>query len=193
MVQIMNETLTLGAAQQVPTARGHGVEEPVISSQPLLSQLERLVVMSSNQQDNSMDLSHMIQSIVDRVVQDAVKQALQGQTMPSVPNPTIFEDQVSKAGVIHSTRQGSVKDARTKVADSYTCPRTEGAHSELAEIVELAAEIPDPAAVLSNGGAQPDCARRKLLSLWSEALDLSEDSIEPSDSFFVGFVFCNRK
>ena len=191
MVQIMKETLNLGAAPHVPNAKGDVAEEPVISSQPLLSQLERLAAMSSTQQDNSMNLSHMIRSIVDRAVQDAVKQALQGQPTLTVTNSTIIEDQVLEAVTIDPARQRSVKDVRTKLVNGYTHLRADGAHSECAEIVSQAADIPDPGDVQSGFGAQLDCVRQKLLSLWSEALDLSKDSIEPNDSFFVSFVFHN--
>jgi len=188
MAQIMKETLDLGAAPHVPNVRGDVAAEPTISSQPLLSRLERLVDMSSAQQDNSMDLGHMIRSIVDRAVQDAVKIALQGQPTLGVNNPTIIEDHVVDATGIDLARQGSVKVTRTEVVNGYIYPYTGGAHSDVPEMVNQAAEIPNPRAVLSDCNARLDCVRRKLLSLWSEALDLSEDSIEPNDSFFVSFL-----
>ena len=193
MVQVMNETLDLGTAPNIPNARRDAAEEPAVSPQSLASQLERLVAMSSIQQGNSMDFGYMIRSVLDRVVQDAVNKALQSQPTLTVDKNSDNEDQVSEATAVNSIGQEIVEDARITVASGLRHPRADDAHSELVEIVEQSANVSVKGSVLSHYGERPDRVSQKLLSLWSEVLDLSEDSIEPNDSFFVSSIFPNAE
>lgn len=193
MVQVMNETLDLGATPSVPDARRDVVGDPAVSSQSLVSQLERLVAMSSTQQGNSTDFGSMIRSILDRAVQDAVNKALQSQPTLTVDNHSDIEDQVSEATAVNPIGQNRVEDARITVISGLRQPRADYAHSELGEIVEQSTNISAHESVLSHDGERQDWVSQKLLSLWGEVLDLSEDSIEPNDSFFVGSIFPNTE
>lgn len=193
MVQVMNETLDLGTAPNVPNARRHVAEDPAVSPQSLFSQLERLVAMSSTQQGNSMDFSSMIRSILDSAVQDAVNKALQSQPTLSADKQSDIEDQESKHTAVNPIGQNSVEDARITVMSNLGKARAEDARSEVAEIVEQSARVSVQGSVLSHDGKRPDWVSQKLLSLWSEVLELSEDSIESNDSFFVSSIFLNTE
>jgi hypothetical protein len=193
MVQVMNETLDLGAGPNVPNARPHVAEDPAVSPQSLVSQLERLVAMSSTQQGNSMDFSSMIRSILDRAVQDAVNKALQSQPTLTVDKHSNIEDQVSKHTAVNPIGKKSVEDARITVMSGLRQPLADDAHSELAEIVEQSANVSVQGSVLSHDNERPDWVSQKLLSLWSEVLELSEDSIDSNDSFFVSSIFLNTE
>lgn len=52
--------------------------------------------------------------------------------------------------------------------------------------IQTAAEMVAAAGVLATEALKsPDVVERKLMALWSELLDMVEDTIEKDDSFFV--------
>ena len=193
MVQVMNETLELEAVSSLPNGKKDTAEDPTISPQTLVSQIERLVAISSTQQGNSLDLSSMIRSTVDRVVQDAVNKALQSQpTLASVRPPGVgvqgFEDTA-----MNHMGQNSVADSRISVISGLKHSLSDDVNSDVGEALERSATVSVHGSATSQSAERSDFVSQRLLSLWSDVLDLPEDSIEPNDSFFVSFTLCGLK
>jgi hypothetical protein len=179
MAQIMNETLDLETEAKSPTVKRDKAEKTASLPESLISELERLVAMSSNQNAKPTDVDFMLRSI-----QATVSKALQG---PGASTREIssngVEDEASEATAVNSTTHDSMDHSQLTTLTGIRQPN--------AKVVERqdSIKVSAQSSILSHQDKSSEWVDQKLLSLWSEALDLSEDSIEPSDSFFVSTVF----
>ncbi len=185
MVQIMKETLEVGAVPDLRNSRGCDAVDSVGPQQSLVSQLERLVAMNSNQQADSTDVGGMIHSIVDRMVQNAVSKALQTQSTLAADRGSDVEAHLSEFTKSNAHGQEILSNARIIAMNDSKEIHAVDAHSGLPDIVEQSIYISDKGIVGDRRGNRSDWVAQKLLSLWSEVLDLSQADIEANDNFFV--------
>jgi amino acid adenylation domain-containing protein/non-ribosomal peptide synthase protein (TIGR01720 family) len=150
------------------------------------------------------DLSGLIRSIVSEMVPQIVDQIM-AHNRPSIEPVSATVDQMTnqmtgllnrrasystslrdrpilETGSIRSTsfRAGSIRSRRMSNASN--------AESRIQTAADMVATIGAMATEASSKVA-PDFVEKKLLNLWSELLELVEESIEQDDSFFVSLPY----
>ncbi|KAE8835987.1 hypothetical protein HRS9139_04085 [Pyrenophora teres f. teres] len=141
------------------------------------------------------DLSSLIRSIVSEMVPQIVNQIVAQNKLPSETTTAAINQVTSQmAGMINrrtsqrgrqsidggsiragSTRAASIRSRRMSVASNAES-RIQTAADMVATIGVLATE--------TSSKVAPDFVEKKLLNLWSELLEMVEETIEQDDSFF---------
>ncbi|KAI0578153.1 Nonribosomal peptide synthase [Pyrenophora tritici-repentis] len=141
------------------------------------------------------DLSSLIRSIVSEMVPQIVNQIVAQNKLPAETTTAAINQVTSQmAGMINrrtsqrgrqsidggstragSTRAASIRSRRMSVASNAES-RIQTAADMVATIGVLATE--------TSSKVTPDFVEKKLLNLWSELLEMVEETIEQDDSFF---------
>jgi non-ribosomal peptide synthase protein (TIGR01720 family) len=144
------------------------------------------------------DWSALIRSIVSEMVPQIVDQIVAQNKLPAEPASTAIDQMTSQmTGMLQrraslSQRGRPTLDAASTKAASIRAPSvrsrrmsmTSNAESRIQTAADMVATIGVLATEASSKVA-PDFVEKKLLNLWSELLELVEETIEQDDSFFV--------
>ena len=140
------------------------------------------------------DWTHLIRSIVAEMVPQIVDQVM-AKNKTALPEPataaTINEMTNQMTGMI--ARRASIshhEKPNFETGSIYSRGRRPSVTSNAESRIQTAADMVAAAGVLATEALQsPDFVEKKLLGLWSELLDMVEDTIEKDDSFFVSRTF----
>jgi non-ribosomal peptide synthase protein (TIGR01720 family) len=138
------------------------------------------------------DWSVLIRSIVAEMVPQIVDQIItKNKTVPpETASATINEMTNQMTGMI--ARRASISQRERpnlETGSLYSRGRRGSVTSNAESRIQTAADMVAAAGVLATEAMQsPDFVEKKLLGLWSELLDMVEDTIEKDDSFFVSDV-----
>jgi amino acid adenylation domain-containing protein/non-ribosomal peptide synthase protein (TIGR01720 family) len=137
------------------------------------------------------DWSHLIRSIVAEMVPQIVDQVIaKNKTVPEPASATINQMTDQITGLI--ARRASLSQRERPVLDTasiHSRGRRMSVTSNAESRIQTAADMVAAASALATEALQsPDFVEKKLLHLWSELLDMVEDTIEKDDSFFVSTV-----
>ncbi|OCL10211.1 nonribosomal peptide synthase-like protein [Glonium stellatum] len=119
------------------------------------------------------DWSSLIRSIVNEVVPEVLDQMFQKGKLTPYNDPAREMVGMISRRASQALRGGQLKELRAAVESGAR--RMSNAENR----INIAADM-----VAAAGSVPPNLVERKLLSLWSELLDMVEDSIGKDDSFF---------
>lgn len=145
------------------------------------------------------DWSNLIRSIVSEMVPQIVEQIVAKNALtPTATSATIDQMTNQMTSMVHRRASNSLSarpnfDAGSIRAGSIRAPSvrsrrmsvTSNAESRIQTAADMVASIGVLATEAQNGVA-PDFVEKKLLTLWSELLEVVEESIDQDDGFFVG-------
>lgn len=124
-------------------------------------------------------VAEMVPQIVDQIV-------LKNKAVPEPATSTINEMTNQMTGMI--ARRASVSQQQKpnfETGSMYSRGRRGSVTSNAESRIQTAADMVAAAGVLASDALQsPDFVEKKLLGLWSDLLDMVEDTIEKDDSFF---------
>ncbi|KAF2030892.1 acetyl-CoA synthetase-like protein [Setomelanomma holmii] len=131
------------------------------------------------------DWSHLIRSIVSEMVPQIVEQIVaKNKTLPEASTIDQMTNQMTgmiarRASVSHRERPN------LETGSMYSRGRRGSVTSNAECRIQTAADMVAAAGVLASESTKsPEFVEKKLLGLWSELLDMVEDTIEQDDSFF---------
>jgi non-ribosomal peptide synthase protein (TIGR01720 family) len=131
------------------------------------------------------DWSNLIRSIVSEMVPQIVDQVLaKNKTAPAAAQATVNEMTNQMAGMIARRASQSIR-GRPNLETGSIRSRRMSATSDAGSRIGIAADMLAVAATEAMKSAPPNFVEKKLLTLWSELLDMVEDNIDNDDSFFV--------
>jgi non-ribosomal peptide synthase protein (TIGR01720 family) len=142
------------------------------------------------------DWSHLIRSIVAEMVPQIVDQVnAKNRTVPEPAAATITEMTNQMTGLI--ARRASISQRERPNFETASVHSVRGRRmsvtSNAESRIQTAADMVAAASVLATEALQsPDFVEKKLLHLWSDLLDMVEDTIEKDDSFFVSQVITSN-
>jgi non-ribosomal peptide synthase protein (TIGR01720 family) len=134
------------------------------------------------------DWNHLIRSIVSEMVPQIVEQIVaNNKTVPEPATATINEMTNQMTGMLARRASLSHREKpNLETGSTYSRGRRMSVTSNAESRIQTAADMVAAAGVLATEALQsPDFVEKKLLGLWSELLDMVEDTIERDDSFFV--------
>lgn len=150
------------------------------------------------------DWSHLIRSIVSEMVPQIVDQVMAKNNIATTPGAAVL----TQASTIENmttqmtsmiARRASITQSQRPTLDrpssafSNTRGRRMSTTSNAESRVQTAADMVAAAGVMATAALEsPDIVEKKLLGLWSELLDMVEDTIEKDDSFFVSLLTCGN-
>jgi amino acid adenylation domain-containing protein/non-ribosomal peptide synthase protein (TIGR01720 family) len=134
------------------------------------------------------DWSNLIRSIVSEMVPQIVDQIItKNKAVPEPATATINQMTDQMTGML--ARRASIshrEKPNPETGSTYSQGRRMSVTSNAESRIQTAADMVAAAGVLATEALQsPDFVEKKLLGLWSELLDMVEDTIEKDDSFFV--------
>lgn len=148
------------------------------------------------------DWSHLIRSIVAEMVPQIVNQVMaksNAAMTPGVPGydqSSTVEQMMTNQMTGMIARRASMTQGqrptldRSSSAFSTTRGRRMSVTSNAESRIQTAADMVAAAGVMATAALEsPDIVEKKLLGLWSELLDMVEDTIEKDDSFFVSITY----
>jgi hypothetical protein len=109
---------------------------------------------------------------------------------PETASATINEMTNQMTGLIARRASLSHRERpNLETGSIYSRGRRGSVTSNAESRIQTAADMVAAAGVLATEALQsPDFVEKKLLGLWSELLDMVEDTIEKDDSFFVSHI-----
>jgi len=141
------------------------------------------------------DLSSLIRSIVSEMVPQIVNQIVAQNKLPAETTTAAINQVTSQmAGMIHrrtsqrgrqSIDGGSIRAGSTRAASIHSRRMSVASNAE--SRIQTAADMVATIGVLAtetSSKVAPDFVEKKLLNLWSELLEMVEETIEQDDSFF---------
>jgi aryl carrier-like protein len=132
------------------------------------------------------DWSHLIRSIVAEMVPQIVEQIVAKNK--TVPEPSTIDQMTNQmTGMIARRTSVSQRERpNLETGSIYSRGRRGSVTSNAESRIQTAADMVAAAGVLASESTKsPEFVEKKLLGLWSELLDMVEDTIEQDDSFFV--------
>jgi non-ribosomal peptide synthase protein (TIGR01720 family) len=144
--------------------------------------------MTSPAPPETPDWSHLIRSIVSEMVPQIVDQIItKNRAVPEPATATINEMTNQMTGMLARRASLSHREKpNIETGSTYSRGRRMSVASNAESRIQTAADMVAAAGVLATEALQsPDFVEKKLLALWSELLDMVEDTIEKDDSFFV--------
>jgi hypothetical protein len=134
------------------------------------------------------DWSSLIRSIVSEMVPQIVDQIItKNKAVPEPATATINQMTDQMTGML--ARRASIshrEKPNLETGSTYSRGRRMSVASNAETRIQTAADMVAAAGVLATEALQsPNFVEKKLLGLWSELLDMVEDTIEKDDSFFV--------
>lgn len=134
------------------------------------------------------DWGNLIRSIVSEMVPQIVDQVLsKNKGGPAPQQSTVNEMTNQMAGMLARRASQSLR-GRPNFETSSLRSRRMSTASDAESRINIAADMVAAAGVMATGALKSvpaDFVEKKLLGLWSELLDMVEDSIDKEDSFFV--------
>ena len=147
------------------------------------------------------DWSHLIRSIVSEMVPQIVDQMMAKNTAAAPSGAPIINqasaiDQMTNQMTGMIARRASVtqreRPTMERTTSAYSRGRRTSVTSNAESRIQTAADMVAAAGVMATAALDsPDFVEKKLLGLWSELLDMVEDTIEKDDSFFVSHAAVN--
>ncbi|KAH8712255.1 hypothetical protein GQ44DRAFT_829973 [Phaeosphaeriaceae sp. PMI808] len=133
------------------------------------------------------DWSHLIRSIVAEMVPQIVDQVMSKNRNVPEPGSTTLDQMANQmTGMI--ARRASISHRERpnlETGSSYSRGRRMSVASNAESRIQTAADMVAAAGVMvTEVSNSPNVVEKKLLGLWSELLDMVEDTIEQDDSFF---------
>ena len=136
--------------------------------------------------NNAPDWGNLIRSIVSEMVPQIVNQVLEKNKLPPMTaQSTVSEMTNQMAGMLARKASQSMRGRNLETASVRS--RRMSAASETGSRIQTAADMVAAAGVMATEtlkSVPPDFVEKKLLALWSDLLDMVEDSIDKEDSFF---------
>ncbi|KAF2119371.1 hypothetical protein BDV96DRAFT_486547 [Lophiotrema nucula] len=133
------------------------------------------------------DWNALIRSIVNEVVPQIVDQVLSKNKQAPQPGASTISDMTNQmVGMLGRKASQSLRVRPDMDARSIRSRRMSVA-SDTESRINIAADMVAAAGVMATEALKsvpPDFVEKKLLTLWSELLDMVEDSIDKEDSFF---------
>jgi non-ribosomal peptide synthase protein (TIGR01720 family) len=137
------------------------------------------------------DWSSFIRSIVSEIVPQIVDQIVAKNKTAFVPAPSTVTDMTNQmAGMLARKASQSLRAGRNLETGSIRSMRSRrlSVASDTESRINIAADMVAAAGMIATEtlkSVPPDFVEKKLLTLWSELLDMVEGSIANEDSFFV--------
>jgi len=168
---------------QMPSPHSE-VRDPMASLVPIPRiEAPHLAPMSNS----APDWSNLIRSIVSEMVPQIVDQVLaKNKSAPAAAQATVNEMTNQMAGMIARRASQSVR-GRPNLETGSIRSRRMSATSDAGSRIGIAADMLAVAATEAMKSAPPNFVEKKLLTLWSELLDMVEENIDNDDSFFVSY------
>lgn len=133
------------------------------------------------------DWSNLIRSIVSEMVPQIVNQVMEKNKLPLIATQSTVSEMTNQMAGMLVRRASTSKRGRNLETASIRSRRLSTA-SDTGSRIQTAADMVAAAGVMATEAlktAPPDFVEKKLLGLWSDLLDMVEDSIDKEDSFFV--------
>ena len=137
------------------------------------------------------DWSSLIRSIVAEIVPQIIEQLLiKNKTAPTPTNSAVTDMTNQMVGMLARKASQSLQTGRNLETGSSRSIRSRrmSVASDTESRINIAADMVAAAGVMATEALKsvpPDFVEKKLLTLWSELLDMVEGSIANEDSFFV--------
>ncbi|KAF2475447.1 acetyl-CoA synthetase-like protein [Lindgomyces ingoldianus] len=136
---------------------------------------------------NTPDWSSLVRKIVSEMVPQIVDQVLsKNKLVPAPTAATVTEMTNQMAGILSRKTSQSLR-ARPSLETGSIRSRRMSVASDTESRINFAADMVAAAGVIATEALKsvpPNFVEKKLLTLWSELLDMVEDSIGNDDSFF---------
>jgi non-ribosomal peptide synthase protein (TIGR01720 family) len=133
------------------------------------------------------DWSNLIRSIVSEMVPQIVNQVMEKNKLPPIATQSTVSEMTNQmAGML--ARRASHSKRGTYLETASIRSRRMSTASDTGSRIQTAADMVAAAGVMATEALKsvpPDFVEKKLLGLWSDLLDMVEDSIDKEDSFFV--------
>ncbi|KAF2267152.1 acetyl-CoA synthetase-like protein [Lojkania enalia] len=133
------------------------------------------------------DWGNLIRSIVSEMVPQIVDQILAKNKRAPTPGPSTINDMTNQMVGMLGRRASQPIRGRPNLETGSMRSRRMSVASDTESRINIAADMVAAAGVMATEALKsvpPDFVEKKLLTLWSELLDMVEDSIERDDSFF---------
>ncbi|CAN9463031.1 unnamed protein product [Alternaria alternata] len=140
------------------------------------------------------DWSSLIRSIVSEMVPQIVEQIVAQNKLPNEPTSATIDQMTTQMTGMLTRRTSmsqrgrpSIDDAGSTRAASIRSRRAMSIASNAENRIQTAADMVATLGVLATEASTkvaPDFVEKKLLTLWSELLEMVEETIEQDDSFF---------
>jgi non-ribosomal peptide synthase protein (TIGR01720 family) len=135
------------------------------------------------------DYSSLIRSIVSEMVPQIVDQMMAKNKLAAEPASSATINQMTNQMTGLLARRASMSQRgrpNVETGSIYSRERRMSVTSNAESRIQTATEMVAAAGVLATEALKsPDIVEKKLMALWSELLDMVEDTIEKDDSFFV--------
>ncbi|KAJ4350472.1 uncharacterized protein N0V89_009093 [Didymosphaeria variabile] len=143
------------------------------------------------------DMTNLIRSIISEMVPQIVSQVMEKNKLPPIATQSTVSEMTNQmAGMIARRASQSNRGRHLETSSirsrrmSTTSMRSRrmSAASDTGSRIQTAADMVAAAGVMATEALKsvpPDFVEKKLLVLWSDLLDMVEDSIDKDDSFFV--------
>ncbi|KAH7130267.1 hypothetical protein B0J11DRAFT_429378 [Dendryphion nanum] len=134
------------------------------------------------------DWGSLIKSIVSEVVPQIVDQMLAKNKGAPTPTASTVDNMTNQmVGMLTRKASQSIRHSRQNLDAGSVRSRRMSVASDTESRINIAADMVAAAGVMATEALKsvpPDFVEKKLLTLWSELLDMVEDSIGTDDSFF---------
>lgn len=142
------------------------------------------------------DWTSLIRSIVSEMVPQIVDQIVAKNKTSAEPASATIDQMTNQMTGLLNRRASLSMRARPNIETgsirgsirSRRMSVTSNAESRIQTAADMVAAVGVLATEASKGVA-PDFVEKKLLTLWSELLEMVEDTIDQEDSFFVSLTF----
>lgn len=137
------------------------------------------------------DWGNLIRSIVSEMVPQIVDQMLVKNKLAPQPAASTVSDMTNQMVGMLSRKASQSLRARPNMETASIRSRRMSVASDTESRINIAADMVAAAGVMATEALKsvpPDFVEKKLLTLWSELLDMVEDSIGTDDSFFVSLT-----
>ena len=169
--------------RQIPSFRSQ--EFPL--SPPALPKPEGMSIPPSASASTP-DWGNLIRSIVSEMVPQIIDQMLAKNKLAPTPGATTVNDMTNQMVGMLSRKASQSTRSRPNFETGSIRSRRLSVASDTESRINIAADMVAAAGVMATEALKsvpPDFVEKKLLTLWSELLDMVEDSIGTDDSFFV--------
>jgi non-ribosomal peptide synthase protein (TIGR01720 family) len=179
----LSSTPMLTPRSQRPTPRFE-FSDPMASALPA----PRIEALASN---GGPDWGSLIRNIVSEMVPQIVDQMLtKNKSAPQPAASTVSDMTNQMVGMLNRRASQSLR-GRPNIETGSIRSRRMSVASDAESRIQTAADMVAAAGVMATEALKsvpPDFVEKKLLTLWSELLDMVEDSIDQGDSFFVSAI-----
>lgn len=161
-----------------------------MASPPIIPKIEVPQSLPANTTNNP-DWGNLIRSIVSEMVPQIVSQVLEKNKLPPMATQSTVSEMTNQMAGMLARKASQSKRGRNLETGSIRSRRM-STTSDTGSRIQTAADMVAAAGVLATETLKsvgPDFVEKKLLGLWSDLLDMVEDSIDQDDSFFVRIIW----